>query len=78
MARTEGTEPEWRKSSSCVSGECVELGTSQGHVLIRDSADTTGPVLTFTTGQWCRFLCEMPPRIATAPKPHEAESLYSA
>jgi hypothetical protein len=75
MARTEGTEPEWRKSSSCASGECVEVGNSQGHVLIRDSADTAGPVLMFTIGQWCSFARGMPRCIASAPKPHEAESL---
>jgi hypothetical protein len=73
MAKAEETEPEWRKSSACVSGECVEVGTSQGHVLIRDSADTAGPALTFTPGQWCRFTRGMSRRSAGAPQSREAE-----
>ena len=46
----------WRKSSYSGSngGECVEVGTA-GAVLVRDTADRGGPVLTFTAGAWRAF-----------------------
>ena len=57
MASVEGTQPEWRRSSNCMNGECVEAAAHHGHILIRDSADIDGPVLTFDANQWRWFTC---------------------
>jgi hypothetical protein len=45
-----------RKSSYSGSngGECVEVATA-GAVLVRDTADRNGPVLTFTADAWRAF-----------------------
>ena len=49
-------ESNWRKSSYSGSngGECVEVA-STGSVLVRDTADRSGPVLTFTADAWRAF-----------------------
>ena len=46
----------WRKSSHSGSngGECVEVATA-GTVLVRDTADRSGPVLRFTNEAWRAF-----------------------
>ena len=46
----------WRTSSYSGSngGECVEVATA-GTVLVRDTADRGGPVLTFTAEAWRAF-----------------------
>ena len=46
----------WRKSSYSGSngGECVEVVVA-GAVLVRDTADRGGPVLTFTAEAWRTF-----------------------
>ena len=46
----------WRKSSYSGSngGECVEVATA-GAVLVRDTTDRGGPVLTFTADAWRAF-----------------------
>jgi hypothetical protein len=49
-------ESNWRKSSYSGDngGECVEVATA-GTVLVRDTADRNGPVLTFTPDAWRAF-----------------------
>ncbi len=49
-------ESNWRKSSYSGSngGECVEVATA-GAVLVRDTANRGGPVLTFTADVWRAF-----------------------
>ncbi len=46
----------WRTSSYSGSngGECIEVATA-GAVLVRDTADRGGPVLTFTAEAWRAF-----------------------
>jgi Domain of unknown function (DUF397) len=46
----------WRKSSHSGpnGGECVEVAAA-GAVLVRDTADRGGPVLTFTADVWRVF-----------------------
>jgi hypothetical protein len=46
----------WRKStySGDNGGECVEVAAA-GAVLVRDTTDRTGPVLTFTAEAWRAF-----------------------
>ena len=59
MATAGESQPEWRRSSYCFPGECVEVAVNHGHALIRDSSDTVGPVLSFTVDQWRRFAREL-------------------
>ncbi|GIH90965.1 DUF397 domain-containing protein [Planobispora siamensis] len=48
----------WRKSSfSTGTGECVEIAPLAGDgIAVRDSKDPSGPVLTFTRGEWRAFV----------------------
>jgi hypothetical protein len=46
---------DWRKSSRSESGQCVEAGTAPAAVLVRDTTDRTGPVLSFPAGAWAAF-----------------------
>lgn len=53
------TPPAWRKSSRSQSTNCVEVGSMVGHrapVLMRDSKDRTGPVLSFDRTTWRDFI----------------------
>lgn len=46
----------WRKSSRSMNGgNCAEVGAGTGGVLVRDTADRGGPVLTFPAGAWVVF-----------------------
>lgn len=57
---TDQTEPIWRKSArSANANGCVEVATNlldrTGRILVRDSKDPDGPVLSFTTTEWEAF-----------------------
>ena len=47
----------WRKSSYSGGngGECIEVGGHAASVLVRDTKDRQGPMLTFTPEAWRRF-----------------------
>ena len=49
----------WHKSSYSGGngGNCVEIGAhaEAGHVLVRDTTDRQGPVLTFSPQTWRQF-----------------------
>jgi hypothetical protein len=46
----------WRKASySIANGACVETASTPGSVLVRDTTDRSGPVLTFPAGVWAAF-----------------------
>ena len=49
-------ESVWRKSSHSGDngGECVEVATAEA-VLVRDTTDRTGTVLTFSADAWHAF-----------------------
>jgi len=50
------SELSWRKARACYSnGQCVEVAKAGRTVLVRDSKDPAGPVLTFDRPQWRRF-----------------------
>jgi hypothetical protein len=49
-------EVAFTKSSHCGGGECVEVGHGDDTVLMRDSKDPDGLVLTFTPSEWDAFL----------------------
>lgn len=47
----------FRKSSySSDSWNCVEVATTPGEVLVRDSKDPDGPVLGFELAAWMEFV----------------------
>jgi len=46
----------WRKSTFSLSnGNCVEVGTGQGTVAVRDSRDPDGPVIDVSPRAWITF-----------------------
>lgn len=56
------SSPSWRKSSRSSSngGNCVEVaGNLPGRVLVRDSKDQTGPMLTFAPTAWRSFVATL-------------------
>jgi Domain of unknown function (DUF397) len=47
----------WRKSTiSTTTNECVEIAVDQKFVLVRDSRNGAGHLLTFTRREWSTFL----------------------
>lgn len=51
-------EPAWFKSSysGTSGGDCVEVATTAATVHVRDSKDTSGPVLRFSPAEWAAFV----------------------
>ena len=48
---------EYRISSFCSYGSCVEVGrTPEGAVLVRDTKDRAQQALTFTPDEWTAFV----------------------
>lgn len=47
----------WRKStySDGNGGECIELASDNGTILVRDTKNSTGPVLRLTPADWAQF-----------------------
>jgi len=60
---SDGVQPlrGWRRSSFCGSGgHCVEVAhLVGGHIGVRDSKTTDGPVLRFTPEAWTAFLADI-------------------
>lgn len=46
----------WRKSTASASTGCVEVCFRGGSVLVRDSKDPGGPMLSFNHHEWLAFL----------------------
>lgn len=47
----------WHKSSySSASGQCVEVASVAGAVVVRDSKNLAGPELVFTRQAWVAFV----------------------
>lgn len=53
---TVGSAP-WRKSSysGTNGGDCVEAADMEGRILVRDTTDRGGVVLSISPDAWCRF-----------------------
>jgi hypothetical protein len=53
-----GHSPVWRKSTASGSSNtsCLEVALMPELVLVRDSKDTTGPNLSFTSPMWGVFV----------------------
>ena len=48
----------WRKSSysGTGGGSCVEAADRAGRILVRDTTDRGGMVLSISPDAWCRFM----------------------
>ena len=46
----------WRKSTFSAEGNCVEVATANGRVFVRDSKDSAGQMLAFTSSEWEAFI----------------------
>jgi hypothetical protein len=48
----------WRKAAaSAGNGSCVQVAlTADGSIVVRDSKDPMGPILSYTPAEWCAFL----------------------
>lgn len=57
----ERLDPRWRKSSYSGNGgaDCVETGSAVGAILVRDTKDRDGTVLSFTAAAWRAFATEL-------------------
>ncbi len=45
----------WGKSTFCNGGTCAEVAQTEDYILIRDSKDLSGPVLSFSRAEWKFF-----------------------
>jgi hypothetical protein len=54
-------QPRWRKStySGSNGGDCIEVADHGSRLLVRDTKDRTGPVLTVTPAAWRRFASQV-------------------
>jgi hypothetical protein len=57
----------WVKSSYSSTGNCVEVAGQPGRVLIRDTKDQSGPVLSISAGAWRQFVGQVKRSLATTP-----------
>jgi len=49
----------WRKSSKSESGTCLEVQVGVSEVLVRNSNDRRGLVLSFSHDEWRTFLADI-------------------
>lgn len=47
-----GESLEWRRSSRCNGGACVEATVQNDAILVRNSSDPDGPILAFSLASW--------------------------
>jgi hypothetical protein len=62
----------WRRSSFCIPSDCIEVTSYRGQILIRDSAASTSPILSFPSHAWQVFI----ERTATSLQPHQSHGEY--
>lgn len=62
---TKADEPErWRISSHCSDGGCVEVGSVDDLVVVRNSTDPEGPRLRLSQARWSAFIADLKSRAA--------------
>jgi hypothetical protein len=63
MGNTSAGESAWRISRKCESGACVEVGTVEDSVIVRNSADPDGAYFTFGRGEWQVFIARFKSKV---------------
>jgi Domain of unknown function (DUF397) len=54
-----GESLQWRKTLRSIgNGNCVEVASSSTNVVVRDSKDPNGPMLTYNTESWRVFTAQ--------------------
>jgi hypothetical protein len=56
VAELDPSRAAWHKSAASESGGCVEVAFVDSSVLVRNSRNPFGPVLTFTPKEWIAFI----------------------
>jgi hypothetical protein len=56
VAESDEQSVSWRKSAASGPSNCIEVAAHGGSVLIRDSADPSGVVLSLPSRAWSAFL----------------------
>ena len=57
MRETDAPQVRWHKSSySSANGQCVEVASVAGTIVVRDSKNLAGPELVFTRQAWAAFV----------------------
>ena len=59
MTDFQGVAIVWRKSTASSAENCVEVAFIRGQVLIRDSANPEGAVLSVPSAEWNAFLAKV-------------------
>jgi Domain of unknown function (DUF397) len=49
----------WQKGTASGASNCIEVAVHDGSVLVRDSMNPTGVVLSLTPGVWAAFLAHV-------------------
>lgn len=50
------SEADWKRSTLCGAGSCLEVAVAESHVAMRDSKVQKGPILQFDQESWEEFL----------------------
>jgi hypothetical protein len=50
------SDADWRRSTCCANGSCVEVAVAEGQIAMRDSKIRNGPILEFDRKAWEAFL----------------------
>lgn len=56
MTNNSAHDPVWRTAKDCDGGQCVEIGTQDKIIMIRDSADRGGGRIKLGQQQWRNFV----------------------
>ena len=56
MTNNSGFDAVWRTAKDCDGGQCIEIGTQDKIILIRDSADCEGGYIVLSQQQWRNFV----------------------
>ena len=50
------SEAAWRTAGRCDNGQCVEIGTANELILVRNSADPAGTRISLKSSEWQIFI----------------------
>jgi len=59
VAENRSLRPEWRRSSRCDGGQCIEVALLDNQIAMRDSTDPAGPILDFDAQTWRAFVVSL-------------------